>query len=209
MPALATTRARSTPVDPPSTKPATSRRSSSKLAVTPQVVTVAYTQEIVKLVTSGIEQRLAELINLGGDPREVLGEASAVAELMLSAVPATHAWDAQIGPFYDTPGVCRLLGISKQAVADRVRRRTILSGTSRQGRAVYPVFQFRGRHLVGAISEVAARFRDVPVDDWAVSAWFTTPAADLDGKTPARWLLDNGPVDPVRELAEQTVRRWA
>lgn len=168
-----------------------------------------YEQSVLEQVTRGLRERLAEVSELCRDPRDVLGEADQVAQRMLSAVPVPHLWDTQIGPFYDTAGVIRLLGISKQAVADRVRRRTILSGTTRQGRVVYPVFQFHGRRLVDGISEVASRFRGTPVDNWAICAWFTTPAADLDGSAPARWLLDGKPVAPVTDLAEQTARRWA
>lgn len=98
--------------------------------------------------------------------------------------------------------------MSKQAVADRVKRRTILSGVTKQGRIVYPAFQFRGSAVRPEISRVSAEFAACPVDGWAVCAWFTTPAADLHGLTPLAWLDEHRPVEQVTTLAAETARRW-
>jgi hypothetical protein len=128
---------------------------------------------------------------------------------MLATVPSLHPWDAQIGPFYDTPGLVRLLGVSKQAIADRVERRSVISATTRQGRIVYPTFQFAGHRIVPAISAIAQMFHAVPVDGWAIASWFTTPAAGLAGCTPAQWMRADRDREPVRIAAADAIARWS
>lgn len=169
---------------------------------------VAFERQVLGLLTTTLHERVAAIKEAGQDPVRVLGSPQEVAERMAATVPALHPWDTQVGPFYDTPGVTRLLGVSKQAVADRVKRRTLLSGVTRQGRVVYPVFQFRGGAVRPEISKVSVEFADCPVDGWAVCAWFTTPAADLEGLTPLAWLDQHRPLEQALELARETARRW-
>lgn len=163
----------------------------------------AYEKAIIDAVSARLHERIAGL-----DPRS-LGSPDHVAGRMLATVPTAHPWDEQTGPFYDTPGVVRLLGVSKQAVADRVRRRTLLAASTAQGRVVYPIWQFDGSKINAAISTVLTAFRHVTVDGWAIASWFTTPAASLDGATPVQWLRGRREAGPVRELARDTARRWA
>lgn len=164
-----------------------------------------YESAVLAAVSEGLHERVA---GLGRDPHS-LGSPRAVADRMLATVPLAHPWDGQIGPFYDTPSVVRLLGISKQAVADRVRRGTLVAATTRQGRVVYPTWQFAGSRVSPQISRIAAIFRDSAADGWAIASWFTTAAGVLDGKTPLEWLRDEGPEEPVAELAADSARRWA
>lgn len=164
-----------------------------------------YERDLLDALSEGLRRRLQ---GAGSDVR-ALGDPGEVAERMLSVVPVQHPWDTQIGPFYDTPAVVRLLGVSKQAVADRARRGTLLRVTTRQGRHLYPVFQFDGRHLVLAVPEVLGPFRDTHVDGWAVASWFTTPAAVLDGATPAQWLRDGHDPAPVVAIAHDVAARWS
>ncbi|MGH3500094.1 MAG: hypothetical protein ACRDQA_04190 [Nocardioidaceae bacterium] len=145
---------------------------------------------------------------MGRDP-SFLGTPTEVADRMLATMPVAHPWDAQIGPFYDTPTVARLLNVTKQAIADRVRRRTLLAATTRQGKIVYPTWQFEGRRVLPEVSQAVAAFRDVPVDGWAIGSWFTTPVELLDGATPAQWLGKHRALDPVHALAKETANRWA
>ena len=164
----------------------------------------AYERDLLDALSEGLRRRLH---GAGRDLR-ALGDPGDVADRMLALVPVPHPWDAQIGPFYDTPAVVRLLGVSKQAVADRARRGTLLRVTTRQGRHLYPVFQFDRRRLYPAIPQALAPFRDTRVDGWAIASWLTTPAAALDGATPAQWLRDGGDAAPVVALAEDVAARW-
>jgi len=162
-----------------------------------------YEQAILDALTAGLHARIA------GHRPETLGPAQQVAQRMLATVPAQHPWDEQIGPFYDTSGVVRLLNASKQAVADRVRRRTLLAASTARGRVVYPVWQFDGGLVNPVISRLVTCFRGVPVDGWAIASWFTTPAAALDGATPVEWVLAGGDPDVAQALAQDAAARWA
>lgn len=162
-----------------------------------------YEKAILDAVAAGLRDRMA------GHASGSLGPPERVAERMLDTVPAAHPWDALIGPFYDTAGVIRLLGVSKQAVADRVRRRTLLAANTAQGKVVYPTWQFRGNRVNPAISHILTVFRDVPVDGWGIAAWFTTPADVLNMTTPFDWLRTGGDEEPVHALAADTASRWS
>jgi len=138
-----------------------------------------------------------------------LGSADDLAERMLAALPILHPWDVQVGPFYDTAGLTGLLGVSKQAVADRVRRGTLLAVTTSDGRVVYPAWQLRGRTVLPGLARVLAVLTPAAGDAWTVAAWLTTPAADLEGMTPARWLRDREEPERVVALARSSALRWA
>ena len=95
---------------------------------------------------------------------------------MVSALPTQHPYDEPLGPFYDTTGLVSWLGVSRQAVADRVRRGTLLACRTQDGHLVYPAWQFARDGavrpgVVDAVGEfVAARGRRVvhrPVADHA------------------------------------------
>jgi hypothetical protein len=162
----------------------------------------AYEQAILDAVATRLHRRMA------GHSPDSLGPPARVAERMLATVPTVHPWDAQIGPFYDTAAVVRLLAVSKQAVADRVRRRRLLAAATAEGRIVYPVWQFDGSRAHPGVSDIVAMFRDSPVDGWAIASWFTTPASVLDDATPADWLRQGRDQTPVHDLAADTVARW-
>lgn len=78
-----------------------------------------YAQAVLAALAEGLRGRLADR------DLESLGAPRDVARRMLATVPAAHPWDAQIGPFYDTADVVSLLGITKQAVSERIRRSAV------------------------------------------------------------------------------------
>lgn len=166
----------------------------------------AFESELIDAVVDRVHDRVNALIAAGGDPAQ-LGDPEELANRMLAAVPWAHPWNEQIGPFYDTAGLTRYLGVSKQALADRVARRRLLAVTV-DGRVLYPARQFSGRQLIPNLADTLAEFRDVPVDGWAIAAWLTTPAAALDGATPLEWLTGSRPADAARTLAAEHAARW-
>ncbi len=168
----------------------------------------AYESDVLTALAAGLHERVAAVRAAGHDPAH-LGTPRDLARRMLAAVPATHPWDEQIGPFYDAAGLTAWLGISKQALNDRVRRSRMLAVTTADGRVVYPARQFDGRQLVAGLADALAKFRDTQVDGWAIAAWLTTPAAALRGKTPFDWLHDGDDAQRVAGLAEETAARWA
>lgn len=165
-----------------------------------------YEERLLAALSSGVHQRLAVTRAAGRDPRD-LGAPDDLAARMLSVVPAAHPWDEQIGPFYDTAGLTRLLAVSKQALFDRVRRGTLLAVTTNDGHVLYPAFQWYGHEPAPGVTSALAAFRSTEVDGWTVAAWFTTAAAALGGATPvACW---RGAGTPLRSPCSPTRPRFA
>lgn len=80
---------------------------------------------------------------------------------------------------------------------------------TKNGRVLYPTFQFDGDGVRPAVPEILGVFRNVPVDGWTIAAWFTTPAVTLDDTTPVVWLDEGRDLRPVIEVAEDTAARWS
>lgn len=91
--------------------------------------------------------------------------------------------------------VANLLGISSQAVSNRIRQGRLVA--IRAGRRwLLPTWQFEpgfADPVLPGISDLLAAWAGSPV---ALSRWATTPSADLDGVTPVAALHD-GDVDAV------------
>jgi len=135
---------------------------------------------------------------------------SALAEQMLAVVPRAHLYDEVVGPFHSIEGVRRLLGISRQAVFDRVKRGTLLQVRTSDDLALYPAFQFSGTDVDPRVRAVLIQFRDAPVDGWTVATWFGVPAEELGGVTPKAWLADPAlDLQTVSRIATATATRWS
>lgn len=153
--------------------------------------------------------RLERLRNRSGSAERVAGSPEEVADRMVATVRSGHPWDNQIGPFYDTSGVTTLLGIVEQALAERVRCRTVLAAKTDDGVVLYPVWQFDGTDVSPAIRQTLNVFRESTVDGWALGAWFTTPAAALNGFTPCQWANQGHDLDALIAVAQEAAHRWA
>ncbi len=167
----------------------------------------AYKREVLDLIDRRLDERLRSVETL---------PPTAVAEAMLAAVPVietAHRMAVLVGPCYDSAGVAAVLGgprsrpVSKQAIATRRRRQTILALATTDGRWVYPTFQFADGVVREDVVRLLATFHDAP--RWSVAAWFQTPAVDLGDRTPIAWLMSGRPVEDVVRLAGHAVGRWA
>ena len=170
--------------------------------------TQAYEQRVLAAVHDQVAARLAALSAAGVDVTS-LGAPEDVAARAAAAVPhAPHAYDLAFGPFYDTTGLTRWLGISRQALSDRVRRGSILACRTEDGHLVYPAFQF-GREgsvrpeLVDTLRAFAGH------DGWAVAAWLTTPTDALEGQSALDWLALGRDTASVIDLAAADAAGWA
>src|SRR5687768_2454505 len=91
---------------------------------------------LTEAVRARIEVRAQELRDQG---RQLdLTDVDDLADRMLAALPTVHPLDQPLGPFYDTTGLVAWLGISRQALFDRVRRGTALACRTVDGHLVYP-----------------------------------------------------------------------
>jgi len=174
------------------------------------VATAAFIDRVTEHLRRGLEERLSSLTEHGRTLEEI-GPADRLAEKMLDAVPATSRWDDRLGPFYTTSKLAKLWGgVSRQAVADRRERRTVLGLKTADGALVFPTFQFdeRNRVLAG-LPEVLQCFRGAPVDGWTLAGWLVAPMRPLKGSSVIDWLRTGGEQDLVLALARDAARRFS
>lgn len=166
-----------------------------------------FTREVVRLVTIQLEDRLGE----SHDPEREFGTADELAARMLSAVPQPGLWDATVGPVYTATHLKNALGISRQAVSERVKARSLWGLKTRDDHLVFPVSQFTGEYIVlDGLPEVLKAFRDVTVDDWTLASWLTATQPDLGGSSVINWLQTTASdKQSAVALARTTARRWS
>ncbi len=131
-----------------------------------------------------------------------------LARQITAVVPVPSPVNEQIGPFYRTDQVVRLLDITRQAVHDRVRKGGLLAAQTVEGTWVYPTFQFDGRHLIDGLKAVLREFDLSEADRWAIAAWWVSPDAALNGQSPLEWIRKGKDQNRVRSLARNADRRW-
>jgi hypothetical protein len=166
----------------------------------------AWVQELTQQFTQLVQERAIswETNELAAPPvAELVDRLTA---LLPPAAPSIL--DAEIGPFYDTAGVQTLLGgVTKQAVAARRDKHTILAVKTSDGRWIYPTFQFTGQDVDSALVPAIRAFENAPA--WSTALWFVTPNPDLeDDRTPLDWVRAGEPADAIENSARRTAREW-
>src|SRR5919106_2917161 len=142
----------------------------------------------VARVSAHVSAELARVVDdlrANGQAPEALGDPDALAERMIGVVPQPSPW-AELGPFYSTTGIARVLGgVSRQAVEERRRRRTILALRTSDGVWVYPAFQLDGRNrVVRGLADILVRFRpQTPDDEWMVASFVAASQPALGGRS--------------------------
>src|SRR5262245_5552260 len=168
----------------------------------------------VARVSSRVSEELARRVDTlrrNGHKAADLGDPDELAARMLAAVPAPSPW-RDLGPFYSTSGLARVLGgVSRQAVEERRRRRTILALRTADGVWVYPAFQLDERNRgVRGLPQVLDRFHPQTADDeWMVAAFVAAPQPGLDDRSIVEHLRAGGDLEPVLALADERAGRWA
>lgn len=166
---------------------------------------------------------IASHLPLGGagarpmEESDVSQVADTLVELLASLPQLPGPWADAIGPVYLTQQVRVLLGtnrpVSRQALADRVERRTLLGLRTSDRRTVYPAWQFRRRQVLPGLPDVLQAFavegsgREPVVDPWTLASWLRTPLDGLDGDSIASRLLA-GDVDSALRAARSAAARW-
>lgn len=143
-----------------------------------------------------------------------LGDVEEFAERMVAALPTRHPYDESLGPFYDTAGLVTWLGVSRQAVADRVRRGTLLACRTADGHLLYPSLQFgRDGQVRPGVFEAVGEFTRRGVDGWAVALWLTTASEAFEGHSAVDFLVlhrsSATAVQRVVEVATADAASWA
>ena len=170
----------------------------------------AYIDKITQQVRAGLEERLSSYTEQGRS-LEKIGRPEDVARRMLATVPEPSRWDDLLGPFYSGGQVAKLLGgISRQAVADRRERRTLLGLKTADGVVVYPTFQLNHRNeALPGLPEILQCFRGSGVDDWTLAGWLVSSMPALDGRSVVEALRDGVDMKPLLTLARDAARRFS
>lgn len=143
-----------------------------------------YEQEVLNSLRRHLDVIVPRLARSGGP----LPTPADLANAMAAAVPdatTRSEYDAMLGPFYSSAGVMRLLGIpSKQALADRRKRGTILAARTSDDVWVYPAFQFDApaRALRCSLVPVLTALKTAP--RWGAALWLVTAHDELAGRSP-------------------------
>jgi hypothetical protein len=161
-------------------------------------------EQILANLRQGLHRRLGDL-----DETEAAHlDPSWVAEAMLSAIPTRHPFEG-LGPFYDTAGLVEWLGVTRQALSQRVKARQLLAAPLSDGHLVYPVWQFtpEGRTLNG-LGDVLRILLEA-TDPWTATIWLTTPSERLDYLRAVDVLRKSPDHRRVLEAAAEDARRWS
>lgn len=168
----------------------------------------SFERQVMKSLSGKLHARLrkadAANIDVGafGDPDDI-------AEAMAAVLPLGHVYDEISGPFYDTAGLTRWLGISRQALHQKVARRAVLACPLADGGNVYPAWQFlENGATIPALGEVLVVLSEGTNDPWMIALWMQAPSHDLDGHPPSEWLRSGGDPQRVVTMARDVAARW-
>lgn len=156
-------------------------------------------------VTRRVRERIMPLVDDGTLSQP---EADAALQAIAERLPDHDDPTEMLGPYYDTSGLRQRLGVTRQALAGRVQRNTLLGVEADDGSILYPVWQF-DRHLkvFAGLPAILQELHRVATDGFSKALWLCTPQDDLDQKTSAQWLAESGDAERVRRLAEADVAR--
>jgi hypothetical protein len=162
---------------------------------------------LMSSVVSAVARRLqsvseADLAQI--DPEQV-------AERVAALIPTPHPF-AQLGPFYTTRAVAKWLGISRQALDQRVKARKMLGcPTADGGQRVYPVWQFSDDgQPIPYLAEVLNTLHEGIDDPWTWATWLAAPVPSrFEGKPAYQWLVEGRDAESVLTQARRTAGRLA
>jgi hypothetical protein len=141
---------------------------------------------------------LADYRRRGRSPSELLGEPESFGErAVVAQAPVPSPWDDLVGPFLRSTGVEARLGITRQGVAARAARRSLLRVITADGVHLYPEWQFDDGGLLPGLGDVLTLFAEDAVDGWTLAGWLRTRDPEL-GEAPLE-TLERG--DVARVLA--------
>lgn len=168
-----------------------------------------FERRVMRVLGPKLHERLQRAIDADVDIEDLFGAPEQVAEKMAASLPASHAYDDISGPFYDTAGLARWLGISRQAVHQKVAKHALLACPTADGSNVYPTWQFLPNGAtIPSLVEVLGALADGTDDAWMIALWMQAPSELLDGNSASGWLRTGGDPDHVLAMARDTAARW-
>jgi hypothetical protein len=138
---------------------------------------------------------------------------TAIGEQTARHLVAQQRWAALVGDTFDTAEVRQLLNLTRQALEARRRNGSLIGLASDRSGTLYPAWQFDTRHqrVRPEIASLVSRFRDEADDvtEAEIVAWASTSQADLNGETPAAWLVAEGDIDQLLTAASRAASHLA
>lgn len=143
-------------------------------------------------------------------PELLTSEPDALAEHMVASIPTRNAYDDLVGPFYDTSGLRKWLGLSRQALASRVDAGSLLACPTQDGQLVYPAWQFRSDGTtVPHLPTIIKILRPAIASPWTIATWLRAPSEATGGLDAVTWLTDGGDPGLILAEARDDAARWA
>lgn len=169
----------------------------------------AFERQVIHALAPKLRERLQRAFNADEDIEEVFGDPAQVAEKMAASLPTGHSYNDIAGPFYNTSGLMRWLGISRQALHQRAAKHALLACPTADGAVVYPAWQFLpGGTTIPALADVLGILAEGTDDTWMVALWLQAPSDRLDGNRPSDWLRDGGDPRRILTMAREVAARW-
>lgn len=165
-------------------------------------------RKLLDLLAHSVHKTFASA-RAAGVPVEVFDDVESIAQSMTSALPTGHIYDQLVGPFYDTAGLTRWWGVSRQAISKAVASGSVIACRLAGGQWVYPTWQFTDSgtvhpHLVKLWTTLVAA-----ADPWTCAVWLRSAHPELDDRSAVDWIADGHPIEAVLELARVDAERWA
>jgi len=146
----------------------------------------------------GFAEALAEHFDRHKDLLDDLGyeEARRYGHEAAASAVAPVVWAEIVGERWDTSTTAEFLGVSRQALHDRLKRGTLL-GLPGRGTTWFPTWQFdltahAVRPVVARILAAFAETLGQKPDPLMVASWASGPKAGLDGLAPVDWIAAPG-----------------
>jgi hypothetical protein len=168
-----------------------------------------FERQVMRVLGPKLHERLQSASDAELSIEDLFGDPEQVAEKMAASLPASHRYDEISGPFYDTAGLVKWLGISRQAVHQKVAKHALLGCPTADGSTLFPTWQFLPNGAtIPALAEVLAVLAEGTDDPWMIALWMQAPSALLDGHRASGWLRRGGDPQRVLTMARDTAARW-
>ncbi|MGC4934146.1 hypothetical protein ACLQ3C_10730 [Gordonia sp. DT30] len=167
-------------------------------------------QELLDELSHLLDERFSAAEEAGVDA-SLYADTNRLASAMVAALPALGVHDQLVGPFYDTAGLTGWLGVSKQAIAKRVKHRTLIACQLESGTWVYPTWQFTEQGAVDRRMVQVWQILREHANAWTAALWMCAPNPDLDGDTVIHHLATDSTerLAAVVDAARADAARWA
>lgn len=170
----------------------------------------AFERQVMRALGPRLRERLQRAINADLNIEEAFGDPTQIAEKMIATLASGHAYSNISGPFYDTGGLARWLGISRQAVHQKAGKHALLACPTVDGGTVYPAWQFLPNGAtIPALAAVLSILADGTDDAWIIAQWMQARSDLLDGHSPSDWLCSDGDPQRVLVMARDVASRWS